>query len=156
MLYKCLSIRHQRCCSPDTSLDGLLLNFEHSTLWKWFTLLQNLHPGKLTRQEPLQLLPLIILGNLEKSRVLIKISNMGWIWAVYYGLWFWTRGLCDGYYWLSTWLYLEWSTIQNGRTHLWSRFWGWKTQVSDLDPGMEILRHSSHEKLRPRQGNTCF
>jgi hypothetical protein len=27
-------------------------------------------------------------------------------------------------------------------------------QVSDLDLGMEILRHSGHEKLRPRQGST--
>jgi hypothetical protein len=26
---------------------------------------------------------------------------------------------------------------------------GWKTQVSDLDLGMEILRHRGYEKLRP-------
>ena len=28
--------------------------------------------------------------------------------------------------------------------------------VSDLDPGMEILKHSGHEKLRPRQGCTSL
>ena len=28
---------------------------------------------------------------------------------------------CNGYSWLSTWLYLEWATIQNWRAHLWSR-----------------------------------
>jgi hypothetical protein len=56
---------------------------------------------------------------------------------------------CNDYYWLSTWLHLEWTTIQNLRAHLWFRSWGWKTQVSDLDLCMEILRHSGHEKLRP-------
>ena len=29
-------------------------------------------------------------------------------------------------------------------------------QVSDLDLDMEILRHSGHENLRPRQGSTCL
>jgi hypothetical protein len=28
--------------------------------------------------------------------------------------------------------------------------------VSDPDLGMEILRHSGHEKLRPKQGSTCL
>lgn len=42
-------------------------------------------------------------------------------------------------------------TLQNWRVHLWSRSWDWKTESSDLDLGMEILRHSGHEKLRPRQ-----
>ena len=32
----------------------------------------------------------------------------------------------------------------------------WKTQVSDLDLGMEILRHSGYEKLRFRQGVHAF
>jgi hypothetical protein len=63
---------------------------------------------------------------------------------------------CNGYSWLSSWLYLEWTTIQNWRAHLWSISWGWKTQVSHLDLGMEILRHSVHEKLRPRQVSTCL
>ena len=29
-------------------------------------------------------------------------------------------------------------------------------QVSDLDLGMEILRHSGYEKLRPRQLSACL
>lgn len=29
-------------------------------------------------------------------------------------------------------------------------------QVSDLDLDMEILRHSDHEKLRPKQGSACL
>ena len=60
----------------------------------------------------------------------------------------------DGYSWLSPWLNLEWTTIQKWRVHLWSRSWGWKTQTSDSELDMEILRHSGHEKLRPRQGST--
>jgi hypothetical protein len=32
----------------------------------------------------------------------------------------------------------------------------WKTQVSDLDLGMEMVRHSSYEKLRPRNYSTCL
>jgi hypothetical protein len=53
---------------------------------------------------------------------------------------------CNGCVCLSTWLYLEWTTIQNWKAHLWSWSWGWEIQVSDLDLDMEILRHSSHQK----------
>ena len=52
---------------------------------------------------------------------------------------------CNGYSWLSIWLYLEWTTIQNWKAHLWSRSWDWEIHVSDQDPGMEILRHSGYE-----------
>ena len=34
---------------------------------------------------------------------------------------------CYGYSQLSPWLFLEWTTIQKWRAHLWSRSWGWKT-----------------------------
>ena len=40
---------------------------------------------------------------------------------------------CDDYSWLSSWLHLEWITIQKWRGHLWCRSWGWKTQTSDPD-----------------------
>ena len=56
---------------------------------------------------------------------------------------------CSSYSWLSTWLHLKWTTIQNWWAHLWSRSWDWKTKVSDLDLGMEILKHSGHENLSP-------
>ena len=62
----------------------------------------------------------------------------------------------NSYSWLSTWLYLEWTTIQNWRTQLWFRAWGWKTQVCDLDLCMEILRQRGYAKFRPRQGNICL
>ena len=52
---------------------------------------------------------------------------------------------CHGWAWLSTWLCLEWTIIQNWKAHLWSWSWGWEIQVSDLDLGMEILRHSGYE-----------
>lgn len=38
------------------------------------------------------------------------------------------------------------------QSHLWSR--SWKTEASDLDSDVEILRHSGHENLKPRQGRT--
>ena len=31
-----------------------------------------------------------------------------------------------------------------------------RRQDSELDFDMEILRHSGHEKVRPRQGQTCL
>ena len=64
-----------------------------------------------------------------------EIQEFSWDMKPYY----------NGYYWLSTWVYLEWSTIQNWRAHLWSRSWGWETQVFDLDLGMKILGHSGYE-----------
>ena len=33
--------------------------------------------------------------------------------------------------------------------HLWTRSWGWKTQASNPDLDMAILRHSGHETLGP-------
>ena len=55
-----------------------------------------------------------------------------------------TLSLCSGYSWLSTWLYLEWTTIQNWKAHLWCWSGRWEIEVSDLDLGMEILRHSGY------------
>lgn len=62
-----------------------------------------------------------------------------------------------------TWLHLEWAIIQKWRIHLWSWSQSWKTQASDpdLDIGwhmllIQILKHSGHENLRPRQGSTCI
>jgi len=52
---------------------------------------------------------------------------------------------CSAHSWLSTWLYLEWTTIQNWKAHLWSWSWGWEIQVSDLDLSMKVLRHSGCE-----------
>jgi hypothetical protein len=51
---------------------------------------------------------------------------------------------CSGYSWLSTWLYLEWTTIQNWKAHQWPLSGGWEIEISDLDLGMEILRHSGY------------
>jgi hypothetical protein len=53
--------------------------------------------------------------------------------------------VCNDHSWLSTWLYLKWTTIQNWKAHLWSWSCGWKIRVSDLDLGLEILRHSVYE-----------
>jgi hypothetical protein len=58
---------------------------------------------------------------------------------------------CSGYSWLSTWLYLKWTTIQNQRAHLWPWSWGWEIQASDLDLGMEILRHSGYVSQEARR-----
>ena len=60
-----------------------------------------------------------------------------------FSTWDYKEIICNGWSWLSTWLYLEWTTTQNWKAHLWSRSWGWEIQVSDL--GMEILRHSGYE-----------
>jgi hypothetical protein len=51
---------------------------------------------------------------------------------------------CSGYYWLSTWPYLEWTTIQNWKAHQWPLSWGLEIEVFDLDLGMEILKHSGY------------
>jgi hypothetical protein len=50
----------------------------------------------------------------------------------------------SGYSWLSTWLYLEWTTIQNWKAHQWPLSGGLEIEVSDLDLSMEILRHSGY------------
>jgi hypothetical protein len=51
---------------------------------------------------------------------------------------------CSAYSWLSTWLYLEWTTIQNWKAHQWPFSGGLEIEDSDLDLGMEILRHSGY------------
>jgi hypothetical protein len=58
---------------------------------------------------------------------------------------------CSGYSWLSTWLYLGWTTIQNWKAHLWSWSWGWEIENSDLDLGMEILNHSGYESQKIKE-----
>jgi hypothetical protein len=55
---------------------------------------------------------------------------------------------CNGYPWLSTWLCLEWIKSRI-RGHTCDPDIDQKTQVSDLELGKKILRHSGHESLGP-------
>jgi hypothetical protein len=55
---------------------------------------------------------------------------------------------CDGYSWFSTFLYLEWTTIQKWRACLWSRSSEWKTQ--DQQPKLSYIRNK--KKLYFRKG----
>jgi hypothetical protein len=52
---------------------------------------------------------------------------------------------CSDNSWLSTWLYLEWTTIQNWKALLWALSGCWEILVSDLNLGMEIIRHSGYK-----------
>jgi hypothetical protein len=46
---------------------------------------------------------------------------------------------CSGYSWLSTWLYLEWTKIQNWKAHQWPLSGVWEIEVSDLDWKKRVL-----------------
>jgi hypothetical protein len=46
------------------------------------------------------------------------------------------KTICSGYFWLSTWLYLEWTTVQIWKAHQWPLSGRLEIEVSDLDLGM--------------------
>jgi hypothetical protein len=60
----------------------------------------------------------------------------------------------SGYSWLTTWLYLEWTIIQNRKAHLWSWSTVWEIQVSDPELVMEILRHHGYESQETKARRT--
>jgi hypothetical protein len=73
----------------------------------------------------------------------------------------WGRGGAErfqeysGYSWLSTWLYLEWTTVQNWKALTCELSpGGWEIQVSDLVVGMESLRHSGYESQMIKTGRS--
>lgn len=102
--------------------------------------------------------PALMLGTECVSSVRIlhanhwPISTDPGIKFVHIEMWILSVRKCDGYFWLSFWLYLEWTTIQKWRVHLWSEYWGkkttglssrswgWMTQA--LNPDLEARKYS--------------